>query len=1390
MADDARAKQLLEEVLESGRSPDEVCRAYPELLPQVRARWQRLRSLQVQLGELFPEPQSTVGCQRTPTMSAASDLPRIPGYDVLGVLGHGGMGVVYKAWHQRLRRAVALKMLLAGAYARPEELERFLREAEAVAGLRHANIVQVYDVGDLDGRPYFTMELVEGCSLAQKVAGTPQPARAAAVLVATLAEAVQVAHQSGIVHRDLTPANILLTADGTAKITDFGLARRLDGGEGLTLSGIPMGTPGYMAPEQARGHRDAIGPATDVYALGGLLYEMLTGRPPFRAETAAATLQQVLAEEPLPPSRLNSQVPRDLETICLKCLRKEPQRRYASAAELAEDLRRFAAGEPIRARPVGRLGRTIKWVRRRPTAAALIAATLLLVAAGIGATVWYVRDRQERRVDEALRGQQINRDADAALAEAESHLQDIRARLEDPLEVGGLLSDIDLWQTTVKKSRQAWERAHSACDGNDRFVPQSTLSRLRAVEDTLLREENAYRLAKELDDIKSKALTPIDGKLQIRKAMPGYAAFFTRQGLDVAQGDEAQLMAALRKSSIRLVLAAALDNWADIAAHNNPNDQQLGRLLALARAADPDPWRNRFRVAAVWQNHAALTQLAEGVKVDQQSPTILAALANRLARTGGSAATIYNRAMLAHPRDFWLHLYAAYHAQKPADKVGLYHATLAVRPTSVVAYNNLGIALREQEDLPGAFAAYKKAIELEPNFATTYVNLGTVLWDNKDLPEAIAAFEKAIELDPKIALAYFNLGNALRDDKDLPEAIAAYKKAIEIDPKYTSAYVNLGNALWKQKDLPGAVAAFNKAIDIDPNFAPAHVNLGVFLRLQKDLSRAIAAFNKAIELDPKCVQAYVNLGVALRDQKDLPRAIAAFNKAIELDPNYAPAYDNLGIALRVQKDLSRAIAAFNKAIEVDPRIASTHVNLGAALWDQKDLSGAIAAFNKAIELDPNYAMTYLNYGVVLRDQKDLPGAITAFKKAIALDPNYALAYDNLGLALKDQKDLLGAIAAFNKAIELDPNFARAYVNLGIVLWEQKDLPGAHAALNKAIELDPTFAWAYVNLGTVLWEQKDLPGAIAALNKAIELDPNIALAYVNLGIALREHKDLPRAIAAFKKAIEVDPTYARAYDTLGIAWCDQKDFGGAVAAFKKALDINPKDAVVYRNLCFAYRNLGEALLVKGQFGEARAAALEWLKLLPAAHLLRKVAQQQLMRCDQLLALDQQLSDILKGMEPPDNTAELLALADLCLRYKHCYAAATRFYAASLDKEPKLAEGVLANMYYDAACAASLAGVGKGKDGDKLLEQDRSKLRRQALDWLQADLALLRKQSQSGNVEEVVLVTRKLSHAQSDPDLIGVREASELAGMANEEREAWQQFWADLARLLEETRSRSG
>jgi tetratricopeptide (TPR) repeat protein len=312
---------------------------------------------------------------------ASRASPAIEGYEILGELGRGGMGVVYRARQVQLNRPCALKMILAGAHANPEAVARFLAEARAIARLQHVHIVQIHHIGKADDLPFFELEYVPGGGLDRQIEGTPWQPRRAARLVEQLARAMAEAHRLGVVHRDLKPANVLLAADGTPKITDFGLAKMVDSESGLTRTELVMGSPSYMAPEQAEGRAKESRPSVDVYALGAILYELLTGRPPFRGATAMETLEQVKGSEPVPPLRLVPNLARDIETICLKCLRKEPTRRYEDASALAEDLRRFRSGEPIVARRISGAERAWRWCRRNPVIAGLTAAVAGLVLA-------------------------------------------------------------------------------------------------------------------------------------------------------------------------------------------------------------------------------------------------------------------------------------------------------------------------------------------------------------------------------------------------------------------------------------------------------------------------------------------------------------------------------------------------------------------------------------------------------------------------------------------------------------------------------------------------------------------------------------------------------------------------------------------------------------------------------------------------------------------------------------------------------------------------------------------------------------------------------------------------------------------------------------------------
>ncbi len=390
---DQRLERVLADYLHglaAGTAPDraELIAQHPDLAADLDS-FLRNRDAMERMAEPIKQQlpdAATIGASATPNAGAA--IRYFGDYELLEEIARGGMGVVYRAKQVSLNRVVAVKMILAGQLASAADVQRFQTEAEAAANLDHPNIVPIYEVGEHEGQHYFSMKLIDGGSLAADRRSARADLRSAAKLVATIARAVHHAHQRGILHRDLKPGNILIDTEGKPHVTDFGLARRVDGDSRMTQSGAIVGTPSYMAPEQARSEK-ILTTGVDVYSLGAILYELLTGRPPFRAETPLDTLLQVLEREPAAPRSLRPRIDRDLETICLKCLRKQPERRYESAAALAEDLERWQRGEPIQARRTGVRERVVKWARRRPALAALVVISVVsLLTVSIGG-VWY-----------------------------------------------------------------------------------------------------------------------------------------------------------------------------------------------------------------------------------------------------------------------------------------------------------------------------------------------------------------------------------------------------------------------------------------------------------------------------------------------------------------------------------------------------------------------------------------------------------------------------------------------------------------------------------------------------------------------------------------------------------------------------------------------------------------------------------------------------------------------------------------------------------------------------------------------------------------------------------------------------------------------------------------
>lgn len=708
-SDDDLINELLEQILETNCDPAEACSSHPHLIPMVSERLKQLRLVELQVDKLFP---SSSGVDSKSVRQMSTRLPSIDGYDVESVLGSGGMGIVYKARHQKLNRTVALKMLRAGQFASSSELCRFSQEFQAIAKLNCQHIVQVHDVGEVDGRPYFTMEYVEGGSLAERLNGTPQTARQAAEMIATLAEAIGSAHSRGIIHRDLKPANILLSSEGIPKIADFGLARRLEYDPPLTVSGIQLGTPSYMAPEQAMGPSSSIGPAADIYSLGAILYEMLTGRPPFRAESALETQRQVVHVEPVPPTRLNASVPRDLETICLTCLSKQPMRRYSPAEDLAVDLKRFLNNEPILARAISRPERLLRWTRRNPAATGFACAAFAVICLTV------------------ILGLREYSLAKQGYLESEKWAQ----RLE--------------FVTRLEREGRFLEAR--AILGR---VPDGGSTDLR---ERIERAQIELELAEKLQAIRMlRGKFVQGGGIDYAESCKKYEADFREAGFGSVDEPPANVAERINRSAVRVALIEALDDWA-VCAEAKMRDW----ILKVAKLCDPDPWRDEVRSQEKWASLEHLKHLSEIVDVHNQPVTLMVAMGTRWRRLGGEPTAYLRRIHRDFPNDFWLNFELAV-LLSDSDNVAAFaynRAALAIRPDAEAVHFNLGVNLSKFGQNEEAGYHFARVIELDPCHSWAELRLGYCLFNIGEHEESIAHFQRALELDPSLSHAR----NALR----------------------------------------------------------------------------------------------------------------------------------------------------------------------------------------------------------------------------------------------------------------------------------------------------------------------------------------------------------------------------------------------------------------------------------------------------------------------------------------------------------------------------------------------------------------------------------------------------------------------------------------------------
>lgn len=881
---------------------------------------------------------------------ALRGLPEVEGYEVLEEIGRGAVGIVYRARHLGLNRLVALKMILAGPFSSPKARQRFRTESQAIARLRHPHIVQVYDIGEQSGCLYLSLELVEGGNLADSIAAGPRPAIESARIVADLADAVAYAHSHGVIHRDLKPANVLFRSEGhdrasaglgesaplqacELKITDFGLAK-VSSEEGpteagVTLSGEFLGTPSYTAPEQARGDARQVGPQADVYSLGAILYELLTGRPPFQGASVVETLVQVAHHVAVPPARLVPGVPRDLDTICSKCLEKVPARRFASAAELAADLRRFLAREPILARRIGLVERSLRWVRRRPARAAVFGGSALAGSTLIGALLWV-----------GLQSAALDR-------EVSTHLSDFEQRAATS-DWGG--------------ARTALERAKARLGASGNSALGARVG--QAARD--------LDLVAHLDDIRSSRAAVTEGHFDVyenhARAARAYAQCFLDAGLGEVHGDASVVATHVRESKVRRALVAALDDWALCSAGSNARDQ-LGWILDVARRADPDPtgWLERVRDQKHWKDRAVLEELARTSKEAQPGVELLVALGERLEQAGGDAVAFLKQVQRDHPDDFWanLSLGDALTWKQATEAVRYYQAALAIRPESVVAYNNLGRALAMGGKPEEALEPLRRALQIDPLFAYAHSNLGNSLslLDRKE--EALEASREAVRLEPDAASTHSNLGHALTAFGRWDEAIEEFTLAVEIAPKHANSHNSLCRALMLTGRLDEAVAHGELSVELEPQNAMFHNNLGLALHARGQFDEAIERYRKAIELAPGRMEARTNLSNVLREQGRFEEAIEVGKETLRLDPDNGTGHANLGMVLAQEGRFVEANAHLERALEIAPDNAKFHNNLAIALQSAGRVDDAIGHYRRALEIAPAMIRAHAALGSAL-----------------------------------------------------------------------------------------------------------------------------------------------------------------------------------------------------------------------------------------------------------------------------------------------------------------------------------------------------------------------------------------------------------------------------------------